>query len=103
MTGPFSGELNLIQTLLNKFMKSFLGAKQDKYIILRWNLIIPVFLSLHYKRRGCYTWIQVNIWWTSKNGIFENKQSSWTSELITIYKAFVRPYLDYGDILYDRA
>ena len=23
--------------------------------------------------------------------------------LITIYKAFVRPYLDYGDILYDQA
>ena len=25
------------------------------------------------------------------------------SALITIYKAFVRPYLDYGDILYDQA
>ena len=23
--------------------------------------------------------------------------------LVTIYKAFVRPYLDYGDILYDKA
>ena len=23
--------------------------------------------------------------------------------LITIYKAFVRPYLDYGDVLYDQA
>ena len=22
--------------------------------------------------------------------------------LITIYKAFIRPYLDYGDILYDK-
>ena len=25
------------------------------------------------------------------------------SSLITIYKAFVRPHLDYGDILYDQA
>ena len=25
------------------------------------------------------------------------------SALISIYKAFVRPYLDYGDILYDQA
>ena len=25
------------------------------------------------------------------------------SALITIYKAFVRPHLDYGDILYDQA
>ena len=25
------------------------------------------------------------------------------SALNTIYKAFVRPYLDYGDILYDQA
>ena len=25
------------------------------------------------------------------------------STLITIYKAFVRPHLDYGDILYDQA
>ena len=25
------------------------------------------------------------------------------SALITIYKAYVRPYLDYGDILYDQA
>ena len=25
------------------------------------------------------------------------------SALITIYKAFIRPYLDYGDILYDQA
>ena len=25
------------------------------------------------------------------------------SALITIYKAFVRPYLDYGDLLYDQA
>ena len=23
--------------------------------------------------------------------------------LITIYKSFIRPYLDYGDILYDKA
>ena len=23
--------------------------------------------------------------------------------LVTIYKAFVRPYLDYGDVLYDQA
>ena len=25
------------------------------------------------------------------------------STLITIYKAFIRPFLDYGDILYDQA
>ena len=23
--------------------------------------------------------------------------------LVTIYKAFIRPYLDYGDIIYDQA
>ena len=33
-------------------MKSFLGAKQNKYIILRWYLIIPVFLSHHHKNVG---------------------------------------------------
>ena len=50
---------------------------------------------------------------TSKNSIFQNIQnlrctpeitkSTTKNSLITIYKVFVRPHLDYGDILYDQA
>ena len=59
------------------------------------------------------TWLQVNIWWISKNGIFKNKQNLGLlqklqnllprSALIKVYWAFVISYLDYGDIFHDQA
>ena len=100
-------------TLLNKHKKSFLLAKQKKYIILRQGLIILVFLSHHTKSLGSHTWHQVYIWWTSENGILKISKTLLLlqrlqnllprSSLITIYKIFVRPHLDYGDFFYDQA
>ena len=49
IAGLFNGKLTLIQILLNKLKKSFLVAKQKKYMILRQCLIIPVVLSHHPK------------------------------------------------------
>ena len=53
IAGLFNGKLTLIQILLNKLKKSFLVAKQKKYMILRYCLIIPVVLSHHPK----ITWV----------------------------------------------
>ena len=37
-------------------------------------------------------------------GLLPNLQNLWPrTALITIYKVFVKPNLDYGDILYDQA
>ena len=64
----------------------------------------------HPKKPGRYTWLQVNNWLTSKNGVFKKKKKTWRPlrklqnllpepALSTIYKAFARPHLEYGHIL----
>ena len=37
------------------------------------------------------------------NGLLHELQAIlWRSSLVTIYKPFIRPHLDYGDIIYDQ-
>ena len=112
MKGHFSGKCNSIQIRINKLMKfTFLGnLMQGVYLPVDLNNS-PVQLCESHKHLGIILDRHLNfhehiarkikicnkLISTIKHLSFHLPRKS----LLTIYKSFVRPHLDYGDIIYD--
>ena len=103
------GKWTLIQVLLNKLKKSFLVEKWKKQFIPHYYLIMLVFpktigiildnhLKFHHHIKMVFRKISKTIALLCKLRNFLPRAA-----LITIYKTFSRPHLDYGYFLYDQA
>ena len=72
-----------------------------------------IILETHIKNTLANSCCLINIWGTFESNYYQGKQSYRTVSkvpksllrlvLITMYKALVRPHLDYGDMIYDEA